>query len=151
MLVKAWLGFQSSGRSLPYAPPVARCPHKCSNLCASHTLPSSSVCPRQSHCCQLDTAILLRCPPLVLNLAIRHALRQCDLSQPTSLTCRPLWVRQPTLHLVPLQDKQAKGYIRGPASWHRPSNSQTFRDRHAPRYRTHQTATCLLPTFALGS
>lgn len=114
--MKAWPAFQRSGRRLPYAPPVAllstqmlksvRIPHP--------NLPSSSVCPRQSHCCHLDTALSLRCPSLAHILAIRRPLCECNLSQPTWLTCRPFWVCQPTLHLEPLQDKQAKRYIRGP-------------------------------------
>lgn len=57
MLSKAW-----PAKSTVLSPRSLGRPHKCSNLCASHTptdRPLSSARPRQSsHCCQPETALL---------------------------------------------------------------------------------------------
>jgi hypothetical protein len=53
---------------------------------------------------------------------------------PPALTCTPNWDasrRALTLQPKYSQDKLAKRYIRGSASWHLPSTSQTSCDRHS--------------------
>lgn len=137
MLEKAWTRFQSSGRSLPYAP-RSLAVHTNAQICAHPTpRPQSAHVSRIAansiphYCCAVHHLYSFSQPSTPSASATYPS--------PLALTCRPLWVRQPTLHLEPLQDKQAKGYIRGPASWHSPSSSHTIRDRHSSRYSTHQT------------
>lgn len=134
-------------------PPVARCPHNCSNLCASHT--PSYRRPLSAHVSRIAASSIPHycCAVRPLHsssLPVTPSASATYLS-PLALTCRPLWVRQPTLHLrATLQHKQAKGYLRGPASWHRLSNSHTSRDRHSSPGTAHQTRDLFILTARVG-
>ena len=124
LLVRAW-------RAVPVGRSYRRAPlptHKSCPIPRSWSLsclPTSVIA-----LCQLALVLSLRCLSLestvrwtVGSRAYETPIVSGQSQLPFALTCLPLWVCQPTgadFARSLLQDKQAKGYIRGPASWHPP-------------------------------
>jgi len=87
MLAVQRLGLRSKavGEKPAVHPRSTRCPHKCSNLCASHT--PSYRRPLPAHVSRIAVNSiphqLLRCPLTVLGLTLSHSFRACHLFEPT--------------------------------------------------------------------